>query len=217
MSSPLGRRITPLRRWTETRFRPQLLGIGDSIIAGHPVCFTQLEANPKPGANITMLAAGGRFWTWANQGIGSNTTSQMVARFTADVVNLQPKAVIINGGVNDIAGGGSQATFINNYTTMLNACQTSGFKTVVVNILPWTGGTNTQLQTRDTWNAALVALVATYAGFISLDASALVGQFRAGGDVNNLWDIRVDCRDDDQVHFNPTGYQRIGDAVARAL
>ena len=41
---------------------------------------------------------------YINRGIGGQTTSQMLARFRQDVINLQPKVVVILAGTNDIAG-----------------------------------------------------------------------------------------------------------------
>src|SRR5205814_1720581 len=41
---------------------------------------------------------------YINRGIGGQTTSQMLVRFRQDVINLQPKAVVILAGTNDVAG-----------------------------------------------------------------------------------------------------------------
>src|SRR4029077_14376385 len=41
---------------------------------------------------------------YVNRGIGGQTTPQMLVRFRQDVVNLQPKVVIMLAGTNDIAG-----------------------------------------------------------------------------------------------------------------
>ncbi|HUK46080.1 MAG TPA: SGNH/GDSL hydrolase family protein [Terriglobales bacterium] len=41
---------------------------------------------------------------YINRGIGGQTTSQMLVRFRQDVINLQPKIVVILAGTNDIAG-----------------------------------------------------------------------------------------------------------------
>jgi len=38
-----------------------------------------------------------------NKGIGGETTSQMLARFQRDVIDLKPRAVVIMAGINDIA------------------------------------------------------------------------------------------------------------------
>ena len=41
---------------------------------------------------------------YINRGIGGQTTPQMLIRFRADVIALQPTAVVILAGINDIAG-----------------------------------------------------------------------------------------------------------------
>jgi lysophospholipase L1-like esterase len=41
---------------------------------------------------------------YLNRGIGGQTTPQMLVRFRQDVIDLQPKVVIILAGTNDIAG-----------------------------------------------------------------------------------------------------------------
>ena len=40
---------------------------------------------------------------YCGRGIGGQTSTQMLARFTADVINLRPKAVVIMAGTNDVA------------------------------------------------------------------------------------------------------------------
>ena len=40
---------------------------------------------------------------YCGRGIGGQTSTQMLARFTADVINLHPKAVVIMAGINDVA------------------------------------------------------------------------------------------------------------------
>ncbi len=41
---------------------------------------------------------------YINRGIGGQTTPQMLIRFRPDVIDLQPKVVVILAGTNDIAG-----------------------------------------------------------------------------------------------------------------
>ena len=45
---------------------------------------------------------------YINRGISGQTTSEMLARFRRDVIDLQPKVVVILGGINDIAGNGGE-------------------------------------------------------------------------------------------------------------
>ena len=40
---------------------------------------------------------------FCGRGIGGQTSAQMLVRFTADVINLRPKAVVIMAGTNDVA------------------------------------------------------------------------------------------------------------------
>ena len=40
---------------------------------------------------------------FCGRGISGQTSSQMLVRFTADVINLKPKAVVIMAGTNDVA------------------------------------------------------------------------------------------------------------------
>ena len=40
---------------------------------------------------------------FCGRGIGGQTSAQMLVRFTADVIDLQPKAVVIMAGTNDVA------------------------------------------------------------------------------------------------------------------
>ena len=42
--------------------------------------------------------------SFVNRGIGGQTSPQMLLRFKSDVVNLNPKSVVIMAGTNDIAG-----------------------------------------------------------------------------------------------------------------
>ncbi len=198
---------------------PQFVFIGDSIFAGHGLHYSFIE-NSAATTNITStiekqfsLTTG---YTYQNMGYGGQNTTQISARFTADVVNLKPRVVVIEGGVNDLAQSVSKATFIANWTSMLNAAQANNIQVMVLKILPWGAGTNTQLQTRDDWNASLATLAATYPNTVVVDASSLVGLFRAGGDAGNLWDIKT-ALTPDQVHYFQSGHTLIAQALSDVL
>jgi lysophospholipase L1-like esterase len=47
---------------------------------------------------------------YVNRGIGGQTTPQMLVRFRQDVIDLQPAAVVILAGINDIAGNTGPST-----------------------------------------------------------------------------------------------------------
>jgi lysophospholipase L1-like esterase len=70
--------------------------IGDSLTYGWPdPCTTYPQAlqtlldSSHPHGALTVV----------NEGIGGNTTAQMLARFGADVVDQEPDVVIIWGGI----------------------------------------------------------------------------------------------------------------------
>ncbi len=199
---------------------PQAAFIGDSIIAGHPAHYSFLETTATTNINSTIEKQFGNLtgYTYQNMGIGSQTTAGVSSRFTTDIINLKPKIVVIEGGVNDIAGAVAKSTFIANWTSMLDAAQASSYITtiIVLKVLPWTNGSTANMQTRDDWNASLTTLAAGYSKAIVVDASSYVGQFRAGGDAGNLWDIQT-AYNQDGVHFNQAGHTQIAQAIADAL
>src|SRR5690606_20009345 len=76
---------------------------------------------------------------FAGRGIGGQTTPQMLIRFTPDVIDLQPEAVVILAGTNDIAGntGPSSVKMItDNLAAMAQLAKAHGIKVVLSSILP---------------------------------------------------------------------------------
>ena len=74
-----------------------------------------------------------------NRGIGGQTTPQMLVRFRQDVIGLNPKAVFILAGTNDIAGntGPSSTEMIaNNIFSMAELAVNHGIRTILSSILP---------------------------------------------------------------------------------
>ena len=56
--------------------------------------------------------------SYINRGIGGQTTPQMLIRFKPDVVNLNPKAMVLLAGINDIAGNTGPMTLENILRTL---------------------------------------------------------------------------------------------------
>jgi acyl-CoA thioesterase-1 len=76
---------------------------------------------------------------YINRGIGGQTTAQMLIRFRADVLSLQPRAVVILAGTNDLAGNAGPITpdqLMNNLTTMAELAKLHGIAVVLASILP---------------------------------------------------------------------------------
>ena len=76
---------------------------------------------------------------YVNRGIGGQTTPQMLVRFRQDVIDLQPKVVVILAGTNDIAGntGPMRNEDIEaNYASFAELAKTHGIRVVYSSILP---------------------------------------------------------------------------------
>jgi len=76
---------------------------------------------------------------YINRGIGGQTTPQMLLRFRPDVIDLNPKVVIILAGTNDIAGNTgytSLVTIIDNIKSMAEIANANGIKVIISSILP---------------------------------------------------------------------------------
>lgn len=100
--------------------------MGDSITArwgrdntGHPAFFTENS--------------------FLNAGISGQTTSQMLARFDADIVQFAPRAVVICAGTNDIAqnqGYISNENIMKNIASMCDMASKADIKVILCSLLP---------------------------------------------------------------------------------
>jgi lysophospholipase L1-like esterase len=76
---------------------------------------------------------------YVNRGIGGQTTSQMLVRFRQDVIALQPKAVVILAGTNDIAGNTGpirDEDIEANYASLAELAKANGIAVVFSSVLP---------------------------------------------------------------------------------
>lgn len=74
-----------------------------------------------------------------NRGISGQTTPQMLVRFRADVIALDPTVVVILGGINDIAGntGLSSIEMIkDNIFSMTEIARANDIKVIICSVLP---------------------------------------------------------------------------------
>lgn len=221
--SQIGLTATPIDILVESS--PQVVFIGDSIMSGstHHLAYTENAAQWDDTLTSipfkTAQKLGGV--TYQNMGIAGNTTWQIAARFTTDVTDLQPKVVVIEGGVNDLVGTASPTTtaeYIALYTGMLNQCRAAGIKAVLLTILPATLKDATAMTERDEKVAALKALVsASYSDIaVTVDASEFVGRFRKDQVRGNRWDMQARYNQDN-LHYNPDGHEAIATSIARGI
>jgi len=105
---------------------------------------------PKPGENRVVFFGDSITDIWKleenfpgkpyiNRGIGGQTTPQMLVRFRQDVIDLQPKVVVILAGTNDIAGntGPMRNDDIEaNFASFAELAKVHGIQVVYSSILP---------------------------------------------------------------------------------
>jgi lysophospholipase L1-like esterase len=76
---------------------------------------------------------------YIDRGISGQTTPQMLIRFRADVIALQPKVVVVLAGTNDIAGNTGPMTLEmieDNLTSMFDLAHANGIRVVFASLLP---------------------------------------------------------------------------------
>ena len=77
--------------------------------------------------------------SYVNRGIDGQTTPQMLVRFRADVIDLQPKIVVILAGTNDIAGNTGPSTvkmIADNIISMAELARQNNILVVISSVLP---------------------------------------------------------------------------------
>ena len=107
----------------DTRHKgPVAVFIGDSITwqwerqgVGHPAFFSSNN--------------------YVNKGISGNKTSDMLARFKTDVIDLDPHCVVIEGGTNDIAAT-TLASILERLKSMAKLAQDAGIPVIVGSVPP---------------------------------------------------------------------------------
>lgn len=77
--------------------------------------------------------------SYVGRGISGQTTPQMLVRFRQDVVNLNPKIVVILAGTNDIAGNTGPSTLEmieDNISSMSEIAKANNIKVILCSVLP---------------------------------------------------------------------------------
>lgn len=78
---------------------------------------------------------------FCGRGIGGQTSAHMLVRFTSDVINLHPKAVVIMAGTNDVALNDYWVAphhVVENIITMCTLAKANGIIPIISSITPCT-------------------------------------------------------------------------------
>ena len=154
---------------------------------------------------------------FVNRGISGQTTPQMLIRFRPDVVNLNPKAVVILAGINDIAGNTGPMSLENiaeNIISMAEIAKANNIKVYICSTLPaidflWSPGLepapkvirlNTILKDYCTKNN--ITYVDYYSSMVDDEGGLKVPEYTAANDL---------------VHPNLAGYKVMEKIILSAL
>jgi lysophospholipase L1-like esterase len=113
---------------------------------------------------------------YVNRGIGGQTSPQMLVRFRQDVIALKPRVVVIQAGMNDIAGAtgpGTRGTLSDYIMSMTELAKANRIRVVLASITPVCDCTTVQTDLRPQrkiadWNDWLKEY-ATESGSVYLD------------------------------------------------
>lgn len=73
---------------------------------------------------------------WINRGVGGQTTSQMLLRERGDVLDLHPRAVVLEGGANDMRLGFTPQEIRDNFATLGELAQAHHIRVFVATMTP---------------------------------------------------------------------------------
>lgn len=178
----------------------QVVFLGDSLTWGTG------SLTPYPNAFASLTAC-----TYYNAGISGQTSAQIQSRFQTDVVDRNPRYVILMAGTND--GLEAAATYVARIQGMVDSANAAGIVPVVLTIPPRTNANTALSQTYDAKNAGLATLTGRH---LLITNRATLGQTRAGGDAGNVWDLKPSY-DADGVHCNTAGYAALAQRVSDVL
>jgi lysophospholipase L1-like esterase len=155
---------------------------------------------------------------YINRGISGQTTPQMLLRFRQDVINLQPKIVIILAGTNDIAGNTGPSTLemiMDNIISMMELARANNISVILSSVLPafdypWKAGQNP--------NEKIPALNDMIKRYSKQNSIIYLDYFSAMTNGNNGLKPELTY---DGVHPNKAGYEVMSplaeEAISKAL
>jgi len=193
--------------------RPNIIALGDSIVAG------STGFNPNPSLSLTdgtsrwmqytRIYAGLRNNLVVNKGRGGNTSAQMLARMS-EVTDQGGRVLLLQASSNDNFQGVSQSTRTTTIQNIINAATAAGMTTALMNGLYGVAGSVDNTAPYDLrnynktwWETSRPTLTGVYVAF----------------DVASAINLSTGYQDPaltqaDKLHPNPAGYAAIGAAIS---
>ena len=154
---------------------------------------------------------------FVNRGIGGQTTPQMLIRFKPDVINLNPKSIVIMAGINDIAGNTGPITIENTAENIISMAEIAVASNISVYIcstmpaidFPWSPGLEP--------GPKVVRLNSVLKSYCAKKGIPYVDYYSVMADSNGGLKVPEFTSADDLVHPNLAGYKVMGEIILSSL
>jgi lysophospholipase L1-like esterase len=154
---------------------------------------------------------------FVNRGISGQTTPQMLIRFKPDVVNLNPKSVVIMAGINDIAGNTGPITIGNTADNIISMAEIALANNISVYIcstlpaidFPWSPGLEP--------GPKVVRLNSILKNYCTKKGITYVDYYSVMSNSNGGLKVPEFTSEDDLVHPNLSGYKVMEKIILSSL
>ncbi len=151
---------------------------------------------------------------YVNRGIANQTTPQMLMRFRQDVIELQPKVVVIQGGTNDLAaviGPMTEGTMAENFMSMVELAKVHGIRVVLASVTPVSDAYKKQTGLRP--QGKIIGLNGWIRDYAAQSGSVYLNYYSA---LANGRDFKKDLTSDGLVP-NDAGYRAMAPLAEKAI
>ena len=154
---------------------------------------------------------------FVNRGISGQTTPQMLIRFKPDVINLNPKSVVIMAGINDIAGNTGPITIGNiaeNIISMAEIAVASNISVYICSTMPaidfpWSPGLEP--------GPKVIRLNSILKNYCAKKGITYVDYYSVMSNSNGGLKVPEFTSEDDLVHPNLSGYKVMEKIILSSL
>jgi lysophospholipase L1-like esterase len=197
----------------QTMQRIRIVAMGDSTTAGTPGWMSPTEFPPNGRGDdrsqyAYWLMLGHPDWDVLNRGVNGERSDQVRARFERDVVEAQPRAVVLIAGVNDVYQGRPASHVIEQLQAMYARAEAARIRVVAGTIVPYNTATADQNARMHAINDWIRRHAEAEANIEFVDTRAAVA---APDNPDKL------LSSPDNLHPSPDGYRRMAEAIRPAL
>ncbi len=190
----------------------KIVGLGDSTTAGTPGFLSPLESPPngvgdEKSQYSYWLMQGHKDWNVLNRGVNGERSDQILRRFARDVLQEEPRIVVVLAGVNDIYQGFEANFTIRNLSKMYSMSLQAGIVPISCTILPYNNMGRKEILVRKELN-----------GWIESEATRLkIPLSDTAAAVSDPHNSERLAGSPDGHHPDVAGYRKMADAIGKTL